>query len=145
MLRIIVVSWVVIYTGSTIFPIGLWWFDLYQQKPEFSTGYKVIDLHQALVGFVAVFFDVLWGMWSLNYGSIAVTCNFAFKQKAHHYSRISVKYPCKNNGNKFETVCFDESIYPLTMLLFNKRTVASLICLFFCVQMLLFISGEEAW
>ena len=46
MLRIVIDLRISIYAGSTIFPIGLCWFDLYQQKPEFLTGYKVIDLHQ---------------------------------------------------------------------------------------------------
>lgn len=42
----IIDSQINIHAGSTIFPIGSLWFDLYQLILEFSTGYKVIDLHQ---------------------------------------------------------------------------------------------------
>ncbi len=58
----IIDSQINIHAGSTIFPIGLLWFDLYQLISEFSTGYKVIDLHQL--------FNALAGVWLVLCGAI---------------------------------------------------------------------------
>ena len=113
MLRIVIDLRISIHAGSTIFPIGLWWFDLYQQKPEFSTGYKVIDLRQIIAGhgwvdslkIPGVFSRVEWLIWSSNDHVREVGC--LHLKKAHHDSCTPVKYPCKNNGNKLKTVYFD--------------------------------------